>query len=282
MTNVAQLKANRANARESTGPKSIKGKAVANRNATKHGLLSNRLLLEDEDDLEFQGLLEELSRTLNPVGAAERAIVEKVAVTLWRQRRLVSAETAAISFARNKRAIARLISTEPAGGDFDRFSARELEPVDEDRVEWCRNALEELEQIDDDFTLPLLEPGAPFTYEQLKTDASDHESIETFLAETPGGLQGYLEELRCWSQEQLRIAEKRPELLALAQAAGQQRLVLKPELLELFSRYQTTLDNQLYKALRALREAQDWRLKTLDASIEDCGDKARANDSIDD
>lgn len=30
------------------------------------------------------------------------------------------------------------------------------------------------------------------------------------------------------------------------------------------ARYQTTLDNQLYKALRAFREAQEWRLKTLE------------------
>ena len=34
--------------------------------------------------------------------------------------------------------------------------------------------------------------------------------------------------------------------------------------LEILSRYQTTLDNQLYKALRALREAQEWRLKTIE------------------
>jgi hypothetical protein len=40
---------------------------------------------------------------------------------------------------------------------------------------------------------------------------------------------------------------------------------LPNDAIEIFSRYQTTLDNQLYKALRALREAQEWRLKTLDA-----------------
>ena len=36
--------------------------------------------------------------------------------------------------------------------------------------------------------------------------------------------------------------------------------------LEILARYQTTLDNQLFKTLRALREAQEWRLKTLDAN----------------
>jgi hypothetical protein len=45
-----------------------------------------------------------------------------------------------------------------------------------------------------------------------------------------------------------------------------QRLILTDDTLEVFSRYQTTLDNQLYKALKALREAQEWRLKTMDAT----------------
>lgn len=40
--------------------------------------------------------------------------------------------------------------------------------------------------------------------------------------------------------------------------------MLEPDLLELFIRYQTTLDNQLVRLLKALREAQSWRLRTLD------------------
>ena len=40
--------------------------------------------------------------------------------------------------------------------------------------------------------------------------------------------------------------------------------MLPERALMLFTRYQTTLDNQIYKALRALREAQEWRLKTIE------------------
>ncbi len=50
----------------------------------------------------------------------------------------------------------------------------------------------------------------------------------------------------------------------IADIARQRRLVLQPELLELFARYQTTLDNQLIRLLKALREAQTWRLETLE------------------
>ena len=43
-------------------------------------------------------------------------------------------------------------------------------------------------------------------------------------------------------------------------------MVLPTDTLELLARYQTTLDNQFFKLLRGLREAQEWRLKTLEAS----------------
>ena len=35
--------------------------------------------------------------------------------------------------------------------------------------------------------------------------------------------------------------------------------------LDVLTKYQTTLDNQLYKAIKALRDEQTWRLDNLDA-----------------
>ena len=76
-----------------------------------------------------------------------------------------------------------------------------------------------------------------------------------------------------WCREQLLSAEARPKILALAEQVRAKRLVLPTDVLEVLARYQTTLDNQLYKALRALREAQEWRLMTLDqSSVPDAAD----------
>jgi hypothetical protein len=66
-------------------------------------------------------------------------------------------------------------------------------------------------------------------------------------------------ELVQWCRTELSAGERRPEILALADQLRASRLVLPLRQLEVIARYQTTLDNQLYKALRALREAQDWR-----------------------
>ena len=63
-------------------------------------------------------------------------------------------------------------------------------------------------------------------------------------------------------------AKARPHILTLAEQVKAKRLVLPADALELLARYQTTLDNQLYKSLRALREAQEWLLKTLQPAIE--------------
>ena len=107
---------------------------------------------------------------------------------------------------------------------------------------------------------------APTIFGQLQSDAEeDDETIEEQLSSQENGLTGYVGGLVEWCHEQLREAEKRPRIVALAEQVRARRLVLPADALEVFSRYQTTLDNQLYKALRALREAQEWRLKTIDA-----------------
>jgi hypothetical protein len=96
MATDKQASANKANAKKSTGPKTAAGKAMVSGNAIAHGILSKRLLLSDESPDDFQALQDGLRQSLGPVGALELALVEKVAVALWKQRRMVGAESAAI------------------------------------------------------------------------------------------------------------------------------------------------------------------------------------------
>ena len=87
-TTDQRLTANRVNALKSTGPTSSHGKELASQNATRHGLLSSRLFLDDENPADFEELIGSLSQSLGPTGAVEEVLVERVAVTIWRQRRL--------------------------------------------------------------------------------------------------------------------------------------------------------------------------------------------------
>jgi hypothetical protein len=71
-----------------TGPRTSEGKAVASRNALKHGLLSRVPILPDEDEEVFLAFRARLHDTLCPQGEFEFFLVERVVVAAWRLRRL--------------------------------------------------------------------------------------------------------------------------------------------------------------------------------------------------
>lgn len=261
-TAIQRVTANRANARLSTGPKSAGGKAVTSKNATRHGLLSGRLILDDEDPDEFEALITDLCHSLRPVGIAEATLVERLAVTIWRQRRLVRSETAAISLTREPVPTAKAVSDELRRGYGVEVAPQDLEPFNSDREDWCRTAIAEMEALEE-IDLRSIQAQAPTIYEQLLNDA-EGTTPEQFLAGHTGGIAMYIGELMLWCRKELREAEARPQLLAIAKLVRERSLVLPPGALEVLARYQTMLDNQLYKALRALREAQEWRLRTLE------------------
>lgn len=92
MTSLKQIEANRKNASRSTGPISIDGKAVVARNAVKHGLLSTRTFVEDEEQEIYEDFCEGLFENLNPGGSFENFLVDRIISTAWRLRRVVHVE----------------------------------------------------------------------------------------------------------------------------------------------------------------------------------------------
>jgi hypothetical protein len=83
-----QIAANRRSAARSTGPKTKRGKNAVKRNALKHGLLADDALLPGEDVEAFNRLRESIHADLDPVGAIETALVERIVDGLWRLRRV--------------------------------------------------------------------------------------------------------------------------------------------------------------------------------------------------
>ena len=109
---VAQLKANQTNAQKSTGPVTEGGKKTVANNALKHGLFSKQLILKNESEADYQLLHDGLQFELKPVGTLEQSLVERIAVTLWRQRRLVNSETAHINLNNQESNILKLVNSE--------------------------------------------------------------------------------------------------------------------------------------------------------------------------
>ena len=93
MPTNAQIKANRNNARKSTGPRTDAGKTRSAKNALKHGLLARDTVLPGEDPADFDRQLSALEADIQPANSLEFELVRQIADSQWRMRRLTRLET---------------------------------------------------------------------------------------------------------------------------------------------------------------------------------------------
>ena len=88
----ARLAANRANAQRSCGPKSSEGKAKVSLNAVKTALTGHTVLLPTDDAAAYQRLLQAYEKDFRPVTQRECDLVQSIADTMWRLRRIPGLE----------------------------------------------------------------------------------------------------------------------------------------------------------------------------------------------
>lgn len=290
MTTQKQAAANKENAKKSTGPQTPEGKAVVAGNAIKHGILSQRLLLAGESADQFHQLHDEMDRALQPVGILERALSEKIAAAIWKQRRLVEAETASIELSRDTRhrQVRKQIDMALGGyGDNTKVTdddLADLTPDDRQQLKWCNGVVAEFDDVLvrnmlTKHDLATLAKKAPLIYEQLKDEAAEEleegdagaKEIATYAAEMES-LIGWGYQLKDWCIKELAKLERRPRVQAVAKLV--QTKLSAPVEMELLARYQVAIDAELYRAMDALRKQQAFRLKLgieIDGSAEVVG-----------
>jgi hypothetical protein len=148
-TSIAQISANRTNAQKSTGAITQAGKAKVAQNAITHGLFSKQLILADENPLEYQLLLEQLQQELSPVGILEQSLVERVAISLWKQKRLVRAENARLNLELQTQKLVNTVNSElNLSFSSHAISERDLTEMDDEQFEHSKAVLREYETLD--------------------------------------------------------------------------------------------------------------------------------------
>jgi hypothetical protein len=256
---------NRSNAMQSTGPISAAGKARSSQNALQHGILSGKLLLPTESAHEFGALLSQLQLELSPVGVMECALVERVAIALWRQRRLVAAETASISLQQQdltgKDFMSIMVQTGVSPRDKVWVDEIARDPPDLDDLGAAAAELDQL-QILTPLELSSFSKKCPRAWLSLlaesEIDVADVSlsecvaRVRRYLAENKQSLEAWLDDYGAHVRRLLRVAS------ALSQVRQAATL---PANADVLSRYQSALDNDMYKAMRALREQQKHRLE---------------------
>jgi hypothetical protein len=91
-----QIEASRLNGAKSHGPVTPEGKAISSKNNLRHGMLAKAILIEGESLDLFHQFIQSLEATWQPVGRIEDAFVETMALSQWRQMRLVGMQKAGI------------------------------------------------------------------------------------------------------------------------------------------------------------------------------------------
>jgi hypothetical protein len=94
MSSPAKIAANRQNAKHSTGPRTTEGKNASSRNALKHGLTAKSVIIFDESEAEYEAFRADLVQWLDPVGALEAQIAQRLIEAYWSARRSPRAEAA--------------------------------------------------------------------------------------------------------------------------------------------------------------------------------------------
>jgi hypothetical protein len=93
MTSFRQIEANRRNALGSTGPKTEGGKRRARRNAVRHGLTAETVVVALEDIEDYHAFEAAIIADYDARTAVERELVLRLAALLWRIRRATAIET---------------------------------------------------------------------------------------------------------------------------------------------------------------------------------------------
>lgn len=277
MTTAKQAAANKANSQKSTGATTAEGKATVSKNAIRHGLLSQRLIITGEEIQDFDALLVGLMQSVAPEGMLEKVLVEKVAVAMWRQKRLVAAESASIELGRrlesqaNRNVINRTLNLGYGGmlGEEEDAKLDELKPLSKDEQEtlgWCRDFLKEYAALDDEAlyseNLARLKKEAPLMFEELEQQAEEL-PLEAYTNEQ---LREGADNLVAWGKKQLSNNIRREKIRDVA--AQVLISASAPVNNGLLARYSAGLDNELYRAIEALRKQQEFRLKNGSVELE--------------
>jgi hypothetical protein len=88
MSSLLQIEANRRNSRQSTGPRSVEGKAVFYMNALKSGIDARSNIIRGEDPSDLQGLTNSYYKECRPASAQEQFYVDILIRNDWQLRRM--------------------------------------------------------------------------------------------------------------------------------------------------------------------------------------------------
>lgn len=267
MTSVAQIKANRRNARKSSGPKSKEGKITVSKNALTYGIFSNIPLLSHENEEEFRALCENIANVFPAVDAYAASLVERIIICVWRQQRLRAAEAAKLTISLTPEAMMPDIN-EALHMPYNKLlTAKDISQSQETKYQYFVEVLGQFNKIKIASVTPSnldsLKEKVPKVYEQLELHADDWATFCKDAKLITSSLEKIKADLVTW----IETNEIKHTGFTIAQQLKSAKLVPMGSNLEFLSKYQTQLDTDLYRAIDAYKRHIEWRQKHIEIEV---------------
>jgi hypothetical protein len=270
MATEAQMRANQENAQKSTGPTSIEGKKKSSMNAVTHGIFSNIDILPGEDETFMQNLRENILATYQPQDAMERCLVDRIYIAIVRQVRLCEAEAAKLRISMRPEILAESLSQVLQHSTIRRFKASDLSDDMEFNYQYYLKVIEELRPYPLTDNLPslgLIERSMPKTFSLLKDKANDYQmSWEKFRED----LNQIMKALREIKKEASNCVGSSQDIHVAHGLLEDMKIIHRiPHGVDitLMTRYQVQLDNDLYRAMDALKKYRDHKAKLIEGEL---------------
>jgi len=262
---------NRNNAQFSTGPRTTKGKKKVSRNALKHGLLTREAVVSgagfSESKKEFRSLCSQLAMDLQPEGMLEKLLVEKIAISCWRLKRVLRTEsgemrkqlsqfaednqTAGMCASERKQKDIHHIKTLIGEADIAIEFLKMNDGLTQQGLEYIKkNYGPEQEQII--FWCNLL--SKKLSNNEKGEDEDYSQTVEELCSELIKAIADLKMKL------QMKLLYLQAHYLERKEAELQSRALPSMDALERILKYETAIEKQLYRAINELERLQRMRM----------------------
>ena len=266
----AKIKANRQNAKRSTGPISIQGKLKVSQNAITHGIFAASPLLPNENAEEFKNLCQGIAEVYPAVDAIAAGLVERIILAIWRQKRLRIAEAAKLQISMTPEIMAEEISDLLRLPYSMRINAEAISQEQEDAYNYWKKVVKEFDRLNikaAPSNLAQVSTGAPNVYYQLKQHALKSVASYDIFMKSPDKIIASLESIKKQAEDIVANNEIKHTAYTIAEQMKLAKLIPDSKSVDFLSKYQVQLDTDFYRAVDAYKKHIAWRAENLELEV---------------
>ena len=266
----AKIKANRQNAKRSTGPISIQGKLKVSQNAITHGIFAASPLLPNENAEEFKNLCQGIAEVYPAVDAIAAGLVERIILAIWRQKRLRIAEAAKLQISMTPEIMAEEISDLLRLPYSMRINAEAISQEQEDAYNYWKKVVKEFDRLNikaAPSNLAQVSTGAPNVYYQLKQHALKSVASYDIFMKSPDKIIASLESIKKQAEDIVANNEIKHTAYTIAEQMKLAKLIPESKSVDFLSKYQVQLDTDFYRAVDAYKKHIAWRAENLELEV---------------